>query len=54
MIEEEASPEQVEEQENDKPSAKFLLINLLKWIGGFMLLVLLGYFFLYLSERFFS
>lgn len=53
MLEESESPESVETEQEERPTARFVLINLMKWVGGFMLLVLLGYIFLYLAERFF-
>lgn len=53
MLEESESPESVETEQEERPTARFVLLNLMKWVGGFMLLVLLGYIFLYLAERFF-
>lgn len=53
MLEESESPESVETEQEERPTVRFVLVNLMKWVGGFMLLVLLGYIFLYLAERFF-
>ena len=53
MLEESESPESVETEQEERFTARFVLVNLMKWVGGFMLLVLLGYIFLYLAERFF-
>lgn len=53
MLEESGLPERDETEQEERPTARFVLLNLMKWVGGFMLLVLLGYLFLYLAERFF-
>lgn len=53
MLEGTGLPERDETEQEERPTARFVLLNLMKWVGGFMLLVLLGYLFLYLSECFF-
>lgn len=54
MPSEEEKPQKIDDEQDEKVAAKYVVLNLLKWVGGFILLVLLCYLFLYLSERFFT
>lgn len=53
MIEKSNSSLHEEKELAPKKTISFVFLSLLKWIVSFIILVLLGYFFLYLSERFF-